>query len=499
MDKEKLNRLRRMAGAPVDYSPEPKKVTSLVEDGIPGISQIFRGGNEKFYLVCDADEKSELGDVLTELDFPALVNILKSAKNTKDWELFPITQKNKALDLARKRLATVTETVGFGMEARRPENTPYPTDEEIDMAVHGADDDLDNDEVYRELEDFDFEPDTNICPECEGGEHPPAFGDCPRCDGAGEVFESKKAAKDYDGDGKVESSEEEYKGSRDKAIKKAKAKEEQEETKAKPDFADIDKDGDKEETAKKAAKEAKEKETVKEDHFPDGTCLIDPSGKCWEVTGNVGEGDDEVYHLKCPKTGETAKKKYTTIKDWKKGKKEDLKENYHTDDTYPHSFTADEKSPVNIDSSYENVFDYDPDQAPEDYHPTNDTTPVRVPSRIMSELKRVIGEVTAEAEKAKPRDFERAHYYEATAEAMQIVHDLLAEKTVQGLKKAQLYVHRMANVSRALLPDVVWKFLVDGGEKRSLKSYYNEVKDPVLGKPFGVVDVKTLNKNTNTE
>jgi hypothetical protein len=32
----------------------------------------------------------------------------------------------------------------------------------------------------------------------------------------------KKAKEDYDGDGKIESSEEEYKGSRDKAIKKAK-------------------------------------------------------------------------------------------------------------------------------------------------------------------------------------------------------------------------------------------------------------------------------------
>ena len=35
--------------------------------------------------------------------------------------------------------------------------------------------------------------------------------------------EGKKAAKDYDGDGKVESSTDEWKGSRDKAIKKAKA------------------------------------------------------------------------------------------------------------------------------------------------------------------------------------------------------------------------------------------------------------------------------------
>ena len=38
--------------------------------------------------------------------------------------------------------------------------------------------------------------------------------------------EGKKAKKDYDGDGKIESSEDEYLGSRDKAIKKAMAEEE---------------------------------------------------------------------------------------------------------------------------------------------------------------------------------------------------------------------------------------------------------------------------------
>ena len=37
----------------------------------------------------------------------------------------------------------------------------------------------------------------------------------------GAVNEEKKADKDYDGDGKIESSEDEWKGSRDKAIKKA--------------------------------------------------------------------------------------------------------------------------------------------------------------------------------------------------------------------------------------------------------------------------------------
>ncbi|KKK78352.1 hypothetical protein LCGC14_2844410, partial [marine sediment metagenome] len=70
----------------------------------------------------------------------------------------------------------------------------------------------------------------------------------------------------------------------------------------------------------------------------------------------------------------------------------------------------------------------------------------------------------------------------------------LSKKTVQGLKQAQYLSQRMMNIQRALMPDATWKFLVDGGVKRSLKSYMNAVKEPVTGKPFGVVDIETLNK-----
>ena len=50
------------------------------------------------------------------------------------------------------------------------------------------------------------------------------------------MYEAKKADKDYDGDGKVESSKDEYFGSKDKAIKKAMGKEVKEEKKEMPDF-----------------------------------------------------------------------------------------------------------------------------------------------------------------------------------------------------------------------------------------------------------------------
>ena len=59
--------------------------------------------------------------------------------------------------------------------------------------------------------------------------------------------------KDWDGDGEQESDQDEYMGVKDKAIKKAMKKED-----AKPDFLDLDDDGDKEEPMKQAADQANE-------------------------------------------------------------------------------------------------------------------------------------------------------------------------------------------------------------------------------------------------
>jgi len=84
-----------------------------------------------------------------------------------------------------------------------------------------------------------------------------------------QLSEAKKAAKDYDGDGKIESPKDEVWGSRAKAAAKAGKpfgkKSEGVEEAAKPDFLDLDKDGNKKEPMKKAAKDKKVKEeTVSE-------------------------------------------------------------------------------------------------------------------------------------------------------------------------------------------------------------------------------------------
>jgi hypothetical protein len=107
----------------------------------------------------------------------------------------------------------------------------------------------------------------------------------------------KKAKKDYDGDGKIETGPEEHAGSVDKAIKANKAKPaaksadkpkakpaKQTKEGAKPDFLDVDKDGDKKEPMKKAAKEKKVDETI-----TSGSVATAPAKKSSGGNG-VGQG-----------------------------------------------------------------------------------------------------------------------------------------------------------------------------------------------------------------
>lgn len=108
---------------------------------------------------------------------------------------------------------------------------------------------------------------------------------------------SKKATKDYDGDGKIESPKDEVWGSRAKAA--AKAGKPFSEA-AKPDFLDLDKDGNKKEPMKKAAKGKKVKEG-----FP----TVDDARKASQGTAGMKTGDS-----KKSSTGGTVTKTATGLK-----------------------------------------------------------------------------------------------------------------------------------------------------------------------------------------
>lgn len=90
----------------------------------------------------------------------------------------------------------------------------------------------------------------------------------------------KVAKKDYDGDGKKESPKDEVWGSRAKAAAKS-GKPFSEAKKAKPDFLDMDKDGNKKEPMKKAVKDKKVDESHKCNHTPKGkSCPVHGMKEC---------------------------------------------------------------------------------------------------------------------------------------------------------------------------------------------------------------------------
>lgn len=108
---------------------------------------------------------------------------------------------------------------------------------------------------------------------------------------------------DMDHDGKDEPDDAEYKQNKDVAIKKAMGKKEKKvDEAAKPDYIDLDKDGNKKESMKKAAKD---KKAVKESEC--SVCHEDPCS-CKEVS----EG--------APSAGMTKKEKSATVKAAKAGK-----------------------------------------------------------------------------------------------------------------------------------------------------------------------------------
>ena len=110
------------------------------------------------------------------------------------------------------------------------------------------------------------------------------------------VKEGKKAKKDYDGDGKVETGKDEYMGSRDKAIKKAMGKKTTEALKGNQGKIDVDHDGKIEKTdlAKLRASKDKKMKKVKEGITESIARFIaeDEEGKAKSITAGLDMVND---------------------------------------------------------------------------------------------------------------------------------------------------------------------------------------------------------------
>lgn len=270
-----------------------------------------------------------------------------------------------------------------------------------------------------------------------------------------------KAEKDYDGDGEIESDEEEYKGSREKAAKKAK------------------------------------KDEVKEDHFKVGQVVTDAkTDKKYEIVSidNEGEGKKEVYKTKCKKSG---KKKDFSPKQ--------LKESMHFYNTSNYSDWEDDVSdPVNVadgSSNGDKVWDVpanpenDRDESPHQLadpmsagtspqdQSVGDEAPLKVPANIKKALQDEINQARAEAEKLDVYNKDAKVFYHDLANAFEDLLNHLKGETVGDIKKAQIYMTSLMGPMLHKVPATVVNFIARGGKNRSLKDYYKPVdsKYPITG------------------
>ena len=245
------------------------------------------------------------------------------------------------------------------------------------------------------------------------------------------VTEGKKADKDYDKDGKVESSEDEHKGSVDKAIKQN-AKD------AKSKNENMDKTQQK-------------KDTVTEGKKTD---------KDYDKDGKVESSEDE--------------HKGSVDKAIKKKKGEEEEECCDEDMKEGTGNVVD-----NGKTTLWNGF-VDKDENPE---PNKDKQSiakgqeaVKCPANLLKMLKTEIGEAGKEAEYYKDRDQKTSDWYGTLATAMTNLHDCLGKGTVEHMQKAQIEFSSWMSIMQHKVPSEVTDFIMKGGQPRGLKDFYKEVK-----------------------
>lgn len=123
-----------------------------------------------------------------------------------------------------------------------------------------------------------------------------------------------------------------------------------------------------------------------------------------------------------------------------------------------------------------NEFTLQPENRGEDSM-TEENTKVKVPNNLKSALKEAIKAFKDDAarQSATHTGRENAQMMMDTAEAFQQILDYLNEANVMDLKHAQVFAQSLMGPMLHKLPDGVWDFIANGGQKRSLKDYMSKV------------------------
>ena len=118
--------------------------------------------------------------------------------------------------------------------------------------------------------------------------------------------------------------------------------------------------------------------------------------------------------------------------------------------------------------------DEDKDESPE--NPSRDTRKIIVPAEVKNALKKEIDELNKGVTEFKTRDPMRADFYSDTAAAMEDILDNLNKGTSEELKKAQILASSLMGPMVQRIPNVAYEFIVRGGEPKTLKTLFHEVK-----------------------
>ena len=356
----------------------------------------------------------------------------------------------------------------------------------------------------------DFEPDTNICPDCmeQGG---PPDPDCERCGGAGEIFEAasniaclkcdgvstQKAwmmndgtcpkcnkstqgvAEGYKGEGKMlnESDGQDW-AKLAKVISSVKT---EEQYKSAFKYAELmfKKFNDKHRATGmggfgKSMKDMKAMDS-------------DLAGKAKELgiePKKIFEAADATRQRFLVKYKSTKDNKYYSTFISSPNKKAAIstleKDVPHASDITARTVKEAEKDGDVMstneakDATVWDAMDHDKDESPES--PKDPTAKVKVPASVKSSLKREMKQLRTEADKIEKRDEARAVFYNNTADAMEEVLDHLEKGDLDGLKRTQVCITKYMSPIVQRLPDDAYDFVTGGGEPKSLKDLFKKVK-----------------------
>lgn len=414
---KELNAFRLLAGIPIDGSIEITEKAPL-ED----LNEAAKDAAIKdFWCVKKVTKPdTKLSDCLRGTNTQGLCHMIRDASEDEcdDLLIFAGSDKASATKEAKKRIRTAqksaieAEEEAFFQKAEQD----YEEDMEYEEAT------LSDDGTEQEDEESMYE-----------------------------AKKSKKADKDYDGDGKVESSEEEHKGVVKKKIEEK-----------------VEGAGPGCELCSKL-----------------GTVYGKPCPKCGTPKTKKKEKTDEAIEtLVAPDSWEDDDEKAVNVVDGN-GKT-----------TAPFKDVA--SSEIKTVDDKENSTDTpkeDKDESPQQLHALDTASQqdqsggndherkCPCPAKIKNLLKTEANEARAKAKKLSVSDREDAYFYDDLANAFEDLYNHLDGGTVYDVKKAQIFMTSLMGPMLHKIPADVVNWIAKGGQQRSLKSYMTKVdaKYPITG------------------